>query len=407
VKVRRAVRAVRRTKLPLFSAALLWAAGAGCGPRAGPLATEQPRAVYPPPPARPRIVYLTSLDDASSVAPPGRTWAEWLLGGHSERSRPFVKPFGLASHGQTLLVCDTQRRTVYVLDFARHRVEQLRSAQTEPLVTPVDVAVDGKGVRYVADAGAGRILVFSPDNRPLRMLAPAEGTPFVPVSLALHDGRLIVANRALHRLEVLDTATGRLCGTFGKKGRGRQQMQFPAGVAVGRDGQIYVTDLLNCRVHILSPDMTWRAAFGQRGAYASRFVRPKHVAVGPDGVVYVVDAATQRVQMFDSRGRPLMVFGGPDAEAGNLTLPAGICTSRALLPHFARWIPAGFAAEYLVFVSNQFGAPKIAVYAYGRPRPGSVAGRLGANRSQSAPPRPSSAEKTLEAALWHRGIMLS
>ena len=78
-----------------------------------------------------------------------------------------------------------------------------------------------------------------------------------------------------------------------------------------------------------------------------------------------MDAAFQRVQVFDSQGRVLMLFGGPGDEPGSLTLPAGICIDRTLLPHFADRIPPGFDAEYLVFVSDQFGAHRVGVYAFG------------------------------------------
>ena len=127
--------------------------------------------------------------------------------------------------------------------------------------------------------------------------------------------------------------------------------------------------LLNCRVQMFAPDGTVLRAFGQPGDRAGEFSRPKHVAVSDDGTVYVVDAAFQRVQMFDDQGRVLMLFGGPGSAPGSMTLPAGLCIDRTLLPFFADRIPAGFQADYLIFVSDQFGPSKISVYAFGGPAP--------------------------------------
>jgi hypothetical protein len=86
--------------------------------------------------------------------------------------------------------------------------------------------------------------------------------------------------------------------------------------------------------------------------------------------------------MFDSQGRLLMSFGRNDVsvdcasrndrrgEPGTLVLPAGMCTDRSLLPEFARFVPGGFIADYLIFVSDQAGRAPVHVYALGRPNEG-------------------------------------
>ena len=172
-------------------------------------------------------------------------------------------------------------------------------------------------------------------------------------------------NAAAHRVEVLDPQSGALIHAIGERGSEPGEMLFPNGLAIDAEGQILVTDMLNCRVQVFAPDGRLVRSFGRPGDRAGEFSRPKHLAVGSDGTVFVVDAALQRVQVFDSQGRVLMLFGGPGSGPGNLTLPAGICVDRTLLPHFADRMPAGFAAEYLVFVSDQFGQHRIGVYAFG------------------------------------------
>jgi hypothetical protein len=49
-----------------------------------------------------------------------------------------------------------------------------------------------------------------------------------------------------------------------------------------------------------------------------------------------------------------------------MTLPAGICIDRTLLPYFSDRLPTRFEADYLVFVSDQFSPRKIGVFAFGR-----------------------------------------
>lgn len=51
---------------------------------------------------------------------------------------------------------------------------------------------------------------------------------------------------------------------------------------------------------------------------------PKGVAVDRDGHVYVADAHFENVQVFDDSGRLLMAFGREGRGAGRFSLPAGL-----------------------------------------------------------------------------------
>lgn len=47
-------------------------------------------------------------------------------------------------------------------------------------------------------------------------------------------------------------------------------------------------------------------------------------------------------------------------------MPAGIAVDAMAVPLLADWIPAGFDARYIVFVSDQFGPWRIRIYAFGK-----------------------------------------
>jgi len=227
------------------------------------------------------------------------------------------------------------------------------------------VAMEDQGNRYVADTFRRQVVVFSPNNEAIRELGHPGDDKFKPVSLAFFQGKLYVLNGARHQIEVWAPDTGQVLQVIGEQGEGPGQMLFPNGIALDDAGQIYVTDTLNCRVQVFAPDGNLVRMFGEPGDRAGEFSRPKHLVIGPEGVIYVADAGFQRVQMFDSEGRVLMLFGGSGTEPGSMVLPAGICIDKTLLPYFADRIPAGFDAEYLIFVSDQFSPHKVGIYAFG------------------------------------------
>jgi DNA-binding beta-propeller fold protein YncE len=74
------------------------------------------------------------------------------------------------------------------------------------------------------------------------------------------------------------------------------------GIAVDRDGSIYLTDSANGRLVKLSPS-GHVAIVGTRGSGPGQFDTPRGVAIGADGHVYVADAGNGRLEAFSSVGK--------------------------------------------------------------------------------------------------------
>jgi DNA-binding beta-propeller fold protein YncE len=87
-------------------------------------------------------------------------------------------------------------------------------------------------------------------------------------------------------------------------------LRHPLGLAIGPDGNIYVTDGKTQTVSVISPDGQLLRRWGGPGTHPGQF-RLGHgaIAVGSDGDVYVADSGNFRVQVFSSTGTFLRQFG--------------------------------------------------------------------------------------------------
>ena len=74
----------------------------------------------------------------------------------------------------------------------------------------------------------------------------------------------------------------------------RTLYDHPSGIAIARDGTVYVTDTVRHRVQAIAPDGTVRATWGREGDGPGEFRYPRGIAVARDGTVVVADFGKNR-----------------------------------------------------------------------------------------------------------------
>ncbi|MCE7972758.1 MAG: hypothetical protein DYG92_00305 [Leptolyngbya sp. PLA1] len=369
------VRRVLCLALSAAAAAVSGCAGGGGATKAAARGeTSGTYSFWPAFPAEPRVQFLRTFRGSVDMEDAKGGMLEAIVfGAETERQALINKPYGVAMRNGRVYVCDIRGDAVVVLDVAKKQTRLIGTGGSQRLSQPVGVAVADDGELYVADNARGVVVVYDEKERYTRVVG-VQGMK--PASLALHGARLYVADMTAQVIRVFDRKSGADLGQIGSVGDGDGQFRLPLGVATDPQGNVYVSDMMRCRVQKFSPEGVFLAGVGAVGDQPGCFVRPKHIAVDREGVVYVVDAAFQNVQMFDSELRLLMYFGAAGPFNGALDLPAGICVAEGDLSAFEGLAHPGFEPRRLVLVTNQFGPNKVQVYAFGAVRSGYTAADL-------------------------------
>ncbi len=300
-----------------------------------------------------------------------------------------LSPIGLAFAGGAL----------YAADDESHRVRRINAAGiinafagsgalgstgdggpalNASMNAPSDVVADAAGNVYVADTGNNRVRRISPDGR----IATYAGTGVAdyngdnipateaqlagPTGLALDAaGNLYIADSDNYRVRKVTASTGVITtvagtGRIGFSGDGgpatQAEMQLPFGLAVDRNGVLYIGDRRDGRIRRVGPDgvITTFAGTGTRGydgddkpAKDARIGTTGFMTTDADGNLYFADTSNHRIRrVTTSTGVITTVAGngvagrggdGGDPKLAQLTAPYDIALDGAGNLYIADW----------------------------------------------------------------------
>lgn len=286
--------------------------------------------VWPQPPAIARVKYLDYFS-AEKKAPEKQTdvkkksWMDRMAGvdANEAAKRSGAKPrfalgtpYGLAVDSKGLVyVADTKVGAVFIFDpeskdlgFIKHGVDA-RFGRIFGLV------IDDADRLFVSDGQYNHVLVFNLQHK--QEMQFGEGVMNDPAGMAMDEENrfLYVANTGTDQVLVYDADTFKLLRKIGTAGKNRTlttpgDFAAPTNVAVDKDGNLYVTDTMNDRVEEFDAEGVFIRTFGKNGDGPGEFSRPKGIAIDCDGHVWVADSMMNRVQVFTPEGNLRLVFGG-------------------------------------------------------------------------------------------------
>ncbi|MHB1155658.1 MAG: 6-bladed beta-propeller [Phycisphaerales bacterium] len=334
-------------------------------------------AFWPAYPDEPHIQYLTSFDKASDVTPAKSQMDQLIYGKEQQTDLPISKPYGIDMADGKIYVCDLRNDCVTILDLRHKQTLVMGATGAERLHNPCDIAITPDRYKYVADLGRGAVAVFDPQDRFVTSFVIKD---LKPTSLAVRNNELYVCDFNGQNVLVLDRRDGRLLRKIGGPGPNPGQFVRPLGVDVDQQGNVYVVDVMQCRLSKFDPSGNLVSTIGTISNNVGGLVRPKHIAADRDGILFVVDASFQNVQLFNDVGQVYTFFGGPGNHPGAMYLPAGIAIHDGDFDLFQQYIHPAFEVERLILVTNQFGSHKVAVYAYGHLKPGKTVADIASSK---------------------------
>lgn len=353
----------RKVIITLLLAAFCLLAITGCG--APTVAARQQPIFFPPPPDLPRIQFLTGFGTSVDIEGEKKRQLFAAVGAVDDKTRYLTKPFGISGHAGKLYVADTLTGNIAVIDPPAKSFTYL-AGNIGPgrLKKPVGLTTDANGNLYVADSVRKEILSYGPDGNFLRTFG--KELDLKPVDIAVLGDDLFILDFSSSDIKIVDRKSGRLKERIGKNSADPlEHLSLPTNMASDTRGDLYVGNVTSGRIIKLDQDGHFLGAFGKLGGGFGQFGRPRGIAVDDQGRIYVVDVEHQNIQIFDKEMRLLMFFGSNAGEK-SMNLPAGVFISKDHLDFYQQYAAPGFQLEQLIFVTNQVGPNKVAVYGMGK-----------------------------------------
>jgi DNA-binding beta-propeller fold protein YncE len=267
--------------------------------------------VWPYPPDKPRVRFVRSFSRAEHMKS-----SIWRSIGNSIVPRDphtaIRQPTGLAlsPDEKRLYVACGPTSTVLEVDLEASTMETIADASGHKPRGPHGIAVDASDSVYVSDKVDGVVLVYAKDGSFVRKIGA--GKLVDPMAIAIDRRRQLLyvlsgaaRKQTSHQVEVFSLAGAHL-RTIGRRGAGPGEFNFPTALTVAPDGRLFVSDMLNFRIQIFSPDGALLGMFGQIG----QFDKMKATALDAFGNIYVVDSGHRSVMIFNSDFQHLLTFAG-------------------------------------------------------------------------------------------------
>ncbi|HSU52769.1 MAG TPA: NHL repeat-containing protein [Candidatus Dormibacteraeota bacterium] len=237
-------------------------------------------------------------------------------------SSNMVAPSSLAlDSAGSLYVADPQGRQVAIVDSTGRVVVKTNFG------VPISIAIGPDRNVYIGDRTNRSVAIYDPQLKLLSQLGQGAGEFLLPNSLCFgvtsDYTNVYVCDSGVHQVKLYRGGT--LFGTIGSFGSSSAHFNFPAGVYVSKQLELYVLDQNNDRVQVFDLDGLYRRSFAlktpeQRG----RSGRSQGICGDALGRIYVSDTFQGLLRVFDESGVFLSPIGSYGRGAGQLNLPTAV-----------------------------------------------------------------------------------
>lgn len=285
-------------------------------------------------PSRRRFMILSAASliagcvaHTGGIAGPVQTW-----GKQGRRFGEFLRPRAVAVHGGEVFVIDTTGRLqVFGEDGVFRRSWEIPKPDNG---TPTAITFHPNGRVLVPDTHNSRILEYTPEGELLEQWGSYGNGPdqfIYPTGLAMGpDGEYFISEYGdgAERIHVFDAGRSFL-RQWGSHGEAQGQLNRAMAIGINRANEIVVADTANHRVPCFSRDGNWLRTIGGPGTAPGQLKFPHDLAVGPDDSVYLAEYGAHRISRFAADGTFIQAYGGAGRQPGQFNAPRGVAVSES------------------------------------------------------------------------------
>jgi len=181
---------------------------------------------------------------------------------------------------------------------------------------PYGIVVLKSGDIMVADTVNMNVRVFTKEGRYKKTVLDQKSR-IKPGAMTGHDGRIYLADLAGNQVVVLDEQGG----VLGKIAPADMPFSYPQGIAVEKNGRIWVADSGNFMIKAVSDKGKVQAVF-REGDKGVGFTMVRGVALDNLGRLAVTDVLARQVRFFTPEGEQLFTLDGAKTPAGAFMYPS-------------------------------------------------------------------------------------
>ena len=172
---------------------------------------------------------------------------------------------------------------------------------------------------------------------PARNEAPFPDAMVWPTGIALdRDGQVYVVDDWLNSVRIF-TGDGDPVGNWGVSGSGEGQLSGPSGIGFDADDNVLLVDSGNNRVQKFTRDGKFIAQWGHAGDGDGEFNMPWGIDVDGQGNIYVADWRNDRIQKFTADGQFIRQFGAYGTGDGHLNRPTDVAVDADGIVYVCDW----------------------------------------------------------------------
>ncbi|MBW6475046.1 MAG: SMP-30/gluconolactonase/LRE family protein [Anaerolineaceae bacterium] len=185
--------------------------------------------------------------------------------------------------------------------------------------SPKSTAVDEEGKIYVSDQGNQRIQVLSAEGEFLEIIDLGDIIPY-SIALGNHNDLFIgdLSNRCIQKFDI----NGNHLLAFGEG-----ITSDPYAIAVDDQDQVFVVSQYHSTIEVFSSDGAYLRTIGDRsnpGDQPGEFQWPEGLALDTQGNLYVSDTRNNRIQKLTNAGEFVTSWGGIMSNPGEFNGPSDV-----------------------------------------------------------------------------------